>query len=100
VHDVLATAGHAWCAAEHEPSEAEAEPSPAPDEQPLVRTASWGYVRLHAAAYDDARLLRWAERIRDAWDEAWVFFSHEDTAPHLVQRMIAIARRLPGVELP
>ena len=110
VHDVLATAGHAWCAAEHEPSEAEAanergasEPSPALEEPPLLRTASygsWGYVRLHAATYDDARLLRWAERIRDTWDEAWVFFSHEDTAPHLVQRMIAIARRLAGVELP
>jgi uncharacterized protein YecE (DUF72 family) len=134
VHDVLATAGHAWCAAEHEPSEAEAktrgasEPSAseaevktsaageggtsagesskaetkvaAAEERPLVRTSSWGYVRLHAAAYDDAWLLRWAERIRDTWDEAWVFFSHEDTAPHLVQRMIAIARRLPGVELP
>jgi uncharacterized protein YecE (DUF72 family) len=110
VHDVLATAGHAWCAAEHEPSEAgtiatepseaEAKPSPALEELPLLRTAPWGYVRLHAASYDDARLLRWAERIRDTWDEAWVFFSHEDTAPHLVQRMIAIARRLPGVELP
>jgi len=118
VHDVLATAGHSWCAAEHEPSEAEAKakanesearPSEpevtesATEEPPLFRTAvtaSWGYVRLHAATYDDARLLHWAEHIRDTWDEAWVFFSHEDTAPHLVQRMIAIARCLPGVELP
>jgi uncharacterized protein YecE (DUF72 family) len=99
VHDVLATAGHAWCTAEHEPSEAETKVIVA-EERPLVRTSSWGYVRLHAAAYDDARLLRWAERIRDTWDEAWVFFSHEDTAPQLVQRMIAIVRRLPGVELP
>ena len=69
-------------------------------ERPLVRTAAWGYVRLHAADYDDAQLLRWAERIRDTWDEAWVFFSHEDTGPQLVQRMVALARRLPGVELP
>jgi uncharacterized protein YecE (DUF72 family) len=113
VHEVLATAGHAWCAAEHEPSEAsetgatsigssesDASTITAADEPPLVRTATWGYVRLHAADYDDARLLRWAERIRDTWDEAWVFFSHEDTGPQLVQRMVAIARRLPGVELP
>jgi len=136
VHDVLAHAGHAWCEAEHEPSEGDAskgasssndaaasgadgstyaaasETSGSNDagrdaaatseaeERPLLRTASWGYLRLHAADYDDARLLRWAERIRDAWDEAWVFFSHEDTSPRLVERMLAIARRLPGVELP
>lgn len=135
VHEVLATAGHAWCEAEHEPSEGDAKPSEATttiageascgetttiaseasceetttiagetpatdDSRPLVRTASWGYVRLHAAAYDDAALLGWAERIRDAWDEAWVFFSHEDTGPELVRRMVAVARGLPGVELP
>jgi uncharacterized protein YecE (DUF72 family) len=108
VHDVLGAAGHAWCAAEHEPSSGEAASDPAtgpsaveaPNEPPLVRTAPWGYLRLHAASYDDARLQRWAERIRDTWDEAWVFFSHEQTAPQLVERMIAIARRLPGVELP
>lgn len=106
VHDLLASSGHAWCEAEHEPSEAkpeagtsEAGTSVVTEERALVRTASWGYVRLHAASYDDARLLAWAERIRDAWDEAWVFFSHEDTAPSLVERMLAIARRLPGVEL-
>jgi uncharacterized protein YecE (DUF72 family) len=129
VHDVLGSAGHAWCAAEHEPSNGDAASAPvdsasssgsgeheavsasseataasseaeALDERPLVRTAPWGYLRLHAAAYDDARLQRWAERIRDTWDEAWVFFSHEQTAPQLVERMTAIARRLPGVELP
>ena len=108
VHEVLASFGHAWCEAEHEPSASEAPPREGPggapsvaaEDRPLVRTASWGYVRLHAASYDDARLLAWAERIRDAWDEAWVFFSHEDTSPSLVERMLAIARRLPGVELP
>jgi uncharacterized protein YecE (DUF72 family) len=113
VHALLASAGHAWCEAEHEPSASEAkpdeasasvtatpEPSTPTSERPLVRTASWGYVRLHAASYDDAALLRWVERMRDTWDDAWVFFSHEDTGPQLVQRMVALARRLPGVELP
>jgi uncharacterized protein YecE (DUF72 family) len=112
VHDVLGSAGHAWCAAEHEPSDGEATSAAGSseasagsggseplEERPLVRTAPWGYLRLHAAAYDDARLQRWVERIRDTWDEAWVFFSHEQTAPHLVERMTAIARRLPGVDL-
>ncbi|MCX4244121.1 DUF72 domain-containing protein [Paraliomyxa miuraensis] len=115
VHEVLADAGHAWCVAELEgdaakhgedagPPASDADPSsPATDPErmpPLVRTAPWGYVRLHDSTYDDQRLRRWAERIRDTWDEAWVFFSHEQTAPTLVQRMIAIARTLPGIELP
>jgi uncharacterized protein YecE (DUF72 family) len=104
VHEVLATAGHAWCAAEHEPDTTATEPDantpPAPPaETPLVRTAAWGYLRLHAPAYDDARLQHWAERIRETWDDAWVFFSHEETAPHLALRMRDIAQRLPGVEL-
>lgn len=107
VHEVLAAAGHAWCAAEHEEpgpaeGEAQAEESEAQveTERPLVRTASWGYLRLHAASYDDARLRRWAERIRETWDEAWVFFSHEQASPGLVERMLTIARSLTDVELP
>lgn len=120
VHEVLAAAGQAWCVAEldegdaaakaetaakddavaHQPEPAEPAADSSPAEPVVVRTAPWGYVRLHAASYDDARLRRWAERIRDTWDEAWVFFSHEQTAPTLVQRMIDIARELRGVELP
>jgi uncharacterized protein YecE (DUF72 family) len=101
VHDVLAAAGHTWCAAEHEPADGSTDaPSADADEPPLVRTVPWGYLRLHAAAYDDARLHRWAERIRDTWDEAWVFFSHEDASPALAERMVGIAQRLPGIELP
>jgi uncharacterized protein YecE (DUF72 family) len=104
VHAVLASAGHAWCAAEHEPSDTVASgsteaPPNAAEERPLVRTSAWGYLRLHAADYDEAALRRWAERIRDTWDEAWVFFSHEDTGPQLVHRMLAIARTLPGIDL-
>ncbi len=102
VHAVLARAGHAWCAAEHEPSERAAATSDAAATSPatepaLVRTAAWGYVRLHAAAYDDASLRAWAERMRDAWEEAWVFFSHEDTGPGLAARMVEIAQTMPGL---
>lgn len=118
VHAVLASAGHAWCAAEHEPSERAAATSdaaasnaaaatitatnpsatnPSATNPALVRTAAWGYVRLHAAAYDDASLRAWAERMRDAWEEAWVFFSHEDTGPGLAARMVEIARTMPGL---
>ncbi|MCA9704349.1 MAG: DUF72 domain-containing protein [Myxococcales bacterium] len=90
VDAVLAEAGQARCTAEHAATE---------DETPLEATASWGYVRLRAPTYDDAELRRWAERIRDTWDEAYVFFKHEDGAPRLVERMTAVARALPGIEL-
>lgn len=91
VHQALSEAGHALCAAEHARGH---------DEAPLPRTAPWGYLRLRAPDYDDAELARWAERIRETWDEAYVFFKHEDRAPRLVERMVAAARELPGVELP
>jgi uncharacterized protein YecE (DUF72 family) len=47
-------------------------------ETPVVATATWGYLRLHRASYDAARLSLWAERIRgQPWEEAFVFFKHE-----------------------
>jgi uncharacterized protein YecE (DUF72 family) len=65
---------------------------------PLVATAPFGYLRLRAAAYDDAQLAAWVETIRaQAWEAAFVFFKHEDsgTAPILARRMLAIAHGLP-----
>jgi len=49
---------------------------------PLVRTAAWGYVRLRLEEYSEQDLKRWHERIRGAgWDETFVYFMHEPTAP-------------------
>lgn len=49
---------------------------------PLVPTASWGYIRLRRAAYDESGLATWAARIREnPWDEAYVFLKHEDGSP-------------------
>jgi uncharacterized protein YecE (DUF72 family) len=52
------------------------------DEEPieaLRSTARWGYLRLRRVAYDEAALARWAERVRgQGWQEAFVFFKHED----------------------
>ena len=49
---------------------------------PLVPTASWGYIRLRRAAYDEPGLAAWAARIREnPWDEAYVFLKHEDGSP-------------------
>ena len=46
---------------------------------PFVSTASWGYLRLRKAVYDDAELRGWAERIGDQpWGEAYVFLKHDE----------------------
>jgi uncharacterized protein YecE (DUF72 family) len=54
------------------------------DEEPLgevTATAGWGYLRLRRAAYTDADLAAWAQRVRaQPWDRAYVFFKHEDEA--------------------
>ena len=46
---------------------------------PRVATASWGYLRLHRFDYDDAGLASWAARIADhSWNEAYVYFKHDE----------------------
>jgi uncharacterized protein YecE (DUF72 family) len=48
---------------------------------PLLATGRFGYLRLRRPTYDAAALAGWAERIRaQPWDEAFVFFKHEDEA--------------------
>ncbi len=56
----------------------------------LVRTASWGYLRLRGAGYDADALAGWAARIQQpGWREAFVFFKHEDegAAPRLAAEL-------------
>ena len=49
---------------------------------PLVETAPWGYVRLRLESYDDAALRQWANRLAATpWQEVYVYFMHEPTAP-------------------
>jgi uncharacterized protein YecE (DUF72 family) len=48
---------------------------------PLLATARFGYLRLRRPSYDAAELAAWADRIRaQPWDDAFVFFKHEDEA--------------------
>ena len=85
--DVLAAlseAGAALCIADDEER-----PTPA------VATARFGYLRLRRPDYDDAALGRWADTVRaQRWDDAFVFFKHEDEArgPTYALRFGAIAR--------
>ena len=42
-------------------------------------TSDWGYVRMRRNEYEESDLQGWAASIRDqGWDEAYVFFKHED----------------------
>lgn len=65
-------------------------------EIPIVPTADFGYVRLRRTRYPKAALAEWADRIlAQPWNEAWVFFKHEDeaTGPRLAR---AFQRALAG----
>lgn len=45
----------------------------------VIPTASWGYLRLRRTEYSEEDLAAWARRVRKQnWDEAYVFFKHED----------------------
>ncbi len=68
VYAALAKRGAALCLAEAEDLAT-----------PIEATAPWGYLRLRRPDYDDAALDAWADRIRErGWEEAFVYFKHED----------------------
>jgi uncharacterized protein YecE (DUF72 family) len=82
VESALREAGAALCIADTD--DAVGEPV-------VTATASWGYLRLRRTAYGDADVRAWATRIRaQPWEEAYVFFKHEDsgTGPDLAARLI------------
>jgi uncharacterized protein YecE (DUF72 family) len=57
---------------------------------PLVATAPWGYVRLRLEQYSDADLQAWYERIGTTpWNESYVYFMHEPTAPAYARTLLA-----------
>jgi uncharacterized protein YecE (DUF72 family) len=58
---------------------------------PPVATAGFGYLRLRRTDYDDAALAAWADRVlAQPWDEAFVYFKHEDagTGPRLARAFL------------
>jgi uncharacterized protein YecE (DUF72 family) len=60
----------------------------------LVPTTTWGYLRLRRVGYDGDALRRWADQIRaQPWQEAFVFFKHEDEgqAPALATQLRELA---------
>jgi uncharacterized protein YecE (DUF72 family) len=60
---------------------------------PFVPTADYGYLRLRDEGYEDADLVRWAERVaemRSRWRDTFVYFKHEDEGkgPEFAQRFM------------
>jgi uncharacterized protein YecE (DUF72 family) len=72
VYALLRGAGAALCLSEREDNSA----------PPLVATAPFGYVRLRLETYSNEELAAWARRLaRTQWQEIYVYFMHEPTAP-------------------
>jgi uncharacterized protein YecE (DUF72 family) len=87
VDALLRDAGVALCAADFDEADRAV---------PIAATAPFGYLRLRAADYADADLDRWAGQIGEQpWQEAYVFFKHEDAgaAPRLAARLLERAPR-------
>jgi uncharacterized protein YecE (DUF72 family) len=58
----------------------------------LVETAPWGYLRLRLEQYSDADLAQWAQRLaRTGWQDIYVYFMHEPTAPAYAQTLMRSA---------
>ena len=70
VYEALRGRDAALCIADHDDFET-----------PAVRTAGWGYARLHRLTYDEAALAAWRERLAGLGaEEMYVFFKHDETA--------------------
>ncbi|HET7548470.1 MAG TPA: DUF72 domain-containing protein [Usitatibacter sp.] len=84
VYAALRGAGAALCLSEREGNAL----------PPLVETAPWGYVRLRLEQYSDDDLRRWAERLAaTGWNETFVYFMHEPTAPAYAQALMGFEPR-------
>jgi uncharacterized protein YecE (DUF72 family) len=58
---------------------------------PVQPTAPWGYLRLRRQDYDDGAVALWAQRIAaQPWEQAFVFFKHEDEGkgPRLAEQLL------------
>jgi uncharacterized protein YecE (DUF72 family) len=61
---------------------------------PLVETAPWGYVRLRLEDYSEADLAQWAARLKaTGWNDAFVYFMHERTAPAYAKSLLEHAAK-------
>jgi uncharacterized protein YecE (DUF72 family) len=72
------------------------------DEKPLeqiISTAKWGYLRLRKTNYEPQDLADWLKRVQEQkWEDAFVFFKHEDEGigPKLAAQFIALSEPPAG----
>ncbi len=65
------------------------DPDDSDESLPLVPTASFGYLRLRAAAYEPAALDAWAARIAaQPWSDVFVFLKHEVLGPKFAKELL------------
>lgn len=84
VYEALRSHGAALCLADTDDEE----------QTPLIPTTSWGYLRLRRQDYLDMDLIAWAKKVQQQpWNEAFVFFKHEDEGkgPKLAKRFIELS---------
>jgi len=65
-------------------------------EVPLVSTADWGYLRLRRPEYPPADMKKWRAWVQaQQWNEACVFFKHEDAGagPKMAAEFLAVDAR-------
>jgi len=87
VYEALRNAHASLCLSEREDN----------DPPPLVETAPWGYVRLRLETYSDADLEQWARQLRaTTWQDVYVYFMHEPTAPAYAQTLMRFAGSPPA----
>jgi uncharacterized protein YecE (DUF72 family) len=82
--DLLRAKGHSLCTADSDEKPAEE----------IISTAPWGYLRLRRSDYTEADLSLWLDRIlAQKWEQAFVFFKHEDEAkgPELARQFQELA---------
>ena len=83
VHDALRDHGTALVIADTDDEDAA-----------IVSTASWGYLRLRKTDYTDQQTAAWAKKVTaQDWDDAFVFFKHEDAGvgPLMAKKFLATA---------
>lgn len=86
VHEALRDHGAALCCADTDEDE---------DDEPIVSTAPFGYLRLRRPGYDAFDLARWAAAVRaQPWERAFVFFKHEDegAGPRMAMEFLEAAK--------
>ena len=75
------------------------EPLPGlPPDAPLA-SGTWGYLRMRRLGYTRDELERWMERVQgQGWDDAFVFFKHEDEAagPAMAKDFLSLADSSSG----